>query len=760
LPTYVFKPAMAAGRPRLSAARLTPPINAVDPFECSLGLYDRDTMSAECARRAEVWESAGMKGAGRRRPRQPGAVVLALLLGTAAMALALTLYYHLGVPGAVVTFLLGLPGLYLGWGGLQDARRPPDRSLAQIADELAARLRSQWADEAEARGLNDPYPLPVAWTAANAPLAGDLDALKTLADSGAGWSAPAQENWAKGPDDLVGGGKRKLADVLATVPTGRLMVLGEPGAGKTMLMVGLVLDLLHPGRRSSGDPVPVLASLASWDPVSQDLHGWLGAMLITGYPDLAAAAPPGSAGDNRCEALVEAGLILPVLDGLDEISEAARPTAITRINKELKPGEQVVVTCRTEQYRAAVSPQDGQGASLRAAAVQLSTLGFDEVTRYLREDAGPAAEGRWDFLDTLSPKSPMRQVLVTPLMAGLARAIYNPRPDERTKDLRHPAELCDFADRAEVEAHLFEAFIPAAYQPPTGGRWTARQAETWLVFLARHLEQTIRSPDLAGWQLQKARQGTAFRFTVGVAAMLASGLVMGLVIWRTPRGGPVLGLQFGLGIGLGGGLMLGLAVAFAGAGAPARRMRISVSVLAAALAFGLVMGLVIWRAPKGGLMPGLGVFLLCGLGGGLMLGLAGVPGDPAGATSPRAVLARDRQLALRLILTPGLAVGLVFGLALGLALGLAVGFLISVHQTAWPSYMLTREWLALRHRLPWSLMSFLADAHQRGVLRQAGAVYQFRHIELQHRLATRPETRSRLARRPRPHAPPAQEPAE
>jgi hypothetical protein len=46
-------------------------------------------------------------------------------------------------------------------------------------------------------------------------------------------------------------------------------------------------------------------------------------------------------------------------------------------------------------------------------------------------------------------------------------------------------------------------------------------------------------------------------------------------------------------------------------------------------------------------------------------------------------------------------------------------------------------WLAFTHRLPWRPMSFLADAHQRGVLRQAGAVYQFRHIELQHRLANR-----------------------
>jgi hypothetical protein len=45
----------------------------------------------------------------------------------------------------------------------------------------------------------------------------------------------------------------------------------------------------------------------------------------------------------------------------------------------------------------------------------------------------------------------------------------------------------------------------------------------------------------------------------------------------------------------------------------------------------------------------------------------------------------------------------------------------------------------LRGRLPWRLVRFLADAHeQRGVLRQAGAAYQFRHVELQRHLAGRP----------------------
>ncbi|WP_372345652.1 hypothetical protein [Streptomyces sp. KL116D] len=38
-------------------------------------------------------------------------------------------------------------------------------------------------------------------------------------------------------------------------------------------------------------------------------------------------------------------------------------------------------------------------------------------------------------------------------------------------------------------------------------------------------------------------------------------------------------------------------------------------------------------------------------------------------------------------------------------------------------------------------MAFLADAHERGVLRQAGAVHQFRHARLQGRPAAAPPDR-------------------
>jgi hypothetical protein len=150
-----------------------------------------------------------------------------------------------------------------------------------------------------------------------------------------------------------------------------------------------------------------------------------------------------------------------------------------------------------------------------------------------------------------------------------------------------------------------------------------------------------------------------------------------------------------------------------------------------------------------GIVPGAVFGYLGALVGGLGGGLEAKPSDLARVTSCTAVLARDRKVALLYLLVSGIALGLVggflFGLVReltlgvvgGLAAGLVLGFGLSAARTAWPSYVLARVELALRHLLPWSLMDFLADAHRRGVLRQAGAVYQFRHIELQHRLATR-----------------------
>lgn len=68
------------------------------------------------------------------------------------------------------------------------------------------------------------------------------------------------------------------------------------------------------------------------------------------------------------------------------------------------------------------------------------------------------------------------------------------------------------------------------------------------------------------------------------------------------------------------------------------------------------------------------------------------------------------------------------------AFGSAVAF--AVVMTAWGHWLIfARFWLPLTGRLPWNLMAFLDDAYRRGVLRQPGPFYQFRHKLLQSHLA-------------------------
>jgi NACHT domain len=653
------------------------------------------------------------------------AVVLLVLPWALAWLLArghhLDLATAVAVAAGAAATSAGLPVVWLTWALYRDSKKsavlPTELSMAQIADQLAVAVGAQWQAEAAVRRLNDPYPLPVSWAPADPSLTDSWESLVRLASSGAGWPAPPPtEKWAASQDGLGGAGG-ELLDVIARVPTSRLVVLGEPGSGKTMLMVRLVLDLLV--RRRAGGPVPILVPLASWDPAELDLRSWLATQLLIDHPALAAAPPADREESTRASALLASGLILPVLDGLDEVPEQVRGSAISRVNETLRPGEPLVVTCRTEQYREVIGPTRGAEITLRgAAAVQLRPLDPNAVRGYLVDDAGgPFARARWDqVLKLLGSEAPVGQALKLPLMVGLARVIYNPRPGELTGALRDPAELCGtaLADQTAVEMLLFDAFIPAAYRNNLVRHWKVSDVEKWLVFLAGHLEYDIRSPSLAWWELprhENLRISPSRGIRIGVRDFITGYLTMS-------SGAIILGLLSGITAGIHGGFREGFIK---------------------------------------GLQAGFGVLVAGGLIQSFMIAAKGAPSNLETATSPRVLLARDRRTTSLVWLGCTTVVGLAGGIVdyihpslespsgslllsvlVWSAFGFAVGSFIAFRQTAWPLFGLTKIWLAVRHRLPWRFMAFLADAHQRGVLRQVGGVYQFRHIELQHRLATRP----------------------
>ena len=121
------------------------------------------------------------------------------------------------------------------------------------------------------------------------------------------------------------------------------------------------------------------------------------------------------------------------------------------------------------------------------------------------------------------------------------------------------------------------------------------------------------------------------------------------------------------------------------------------------------------------------------------------PLDVSGSVSPGEALRLDRQATLLYVFmkraSRAIVLWLFFAPVIALAYGLyAVANLLcrivlGAVGTASECFSDARIWLACTRRMPWRTMAFLIDAHQLAVLRQAGAVYEFRHIRLQQQLS-------------------------
>ena len=151
-------------------------------------------------------------------------------------------------------------------------RSPPSPDAAQAEalpvpvsramEHLAVAVRRQWTDEAEMRSLNRPEPVALRWSRTARPVS-------SVAAAG-----PAEHPSAGLPERLVQSGE--LNDIAATfrqIQPRQLVILGEPGAGKTVMAILLTLGLLADPQPD--EPVPVLLPLASWNPRREHLHTWM-----------------------------------------------------------------------------------------------------------------------------------------------------------------------------------------------------------------------------------------------------------------------------------------------------------------------------------------------------------------------------------------------------------------------------------------------------------------------------------------------------
>ncbi len=246
-----------------------------------------------------------------------------------------------------------------------------------------------------------------------------------------------------------------------------LLILGEPGAGKTTLLLELTRDLLDRAAQDENHLIPVVFHLSSWAAQRLALADWLVDELNKRY----------DVPRTLAQTWVDAGLILPLLDGLDEVATAHREACVETINAFLHThGLVPLVVCSRRADYAALTVR------LRVPrAVLIQALRRQQVQSYV-EQAGAALVG---LRTALQHDDSLWELLNTPLMLSIAAFAYQGRAVH---------EIPAFGTGEAHRAQLFAAYTDAMFHRRARTTpYPREQTEHWLMWLARAMKDHNQS---------------------------------------------------------------------------------------------------------------------------------------------------------------------------------------------------------------------------------------------------------------------------
>lgn len=188
----------------------------------------------------------------------------------------------------------------------------------------------------------------------------------------------------------------------------KLLILGAPGSGKTVLMLQLAERLLQEARENEKKSIPMVFNLSSWAEKRESLTDWLIERLRRDY----------GAGKKIAIELIQSDSLIYLLDGFDEVAEAYREECLEKINAFMSPTRQIVICSRIHEYASLTEPLNTR------FAVEIEELS-DEQFRAELSKSIPKAETTETIIDTLTADNEVWKEVKKPLFINILINTYS-----------------------------------------------------------------------------------------------------------------------------------------------------------------------------------------------------------------------------------------------------------------------------------------------------------------------------------------------
>ncbi|WP_433507290.1 NACHT domain-containing protein [Pseudonocardia halophobica] len=518
----------------------------------------------------------------------------------------------------------------------------------------------------------------------------------------------------------------------------RMLLLGSAGSGKTVILTSLAVEILRRTRASDRafGPIPCILSLSSWDSLNVSMEDWLRGEIANVF----------QVTEHVANALIHDGLVMPILDGLDEMdapkttSTLKADAAVVELNQFLarRPDQQLAISCRSGRRHYERISRDLRGV----ASVHLLELTGKDVADYFEQYVSRHDTASWKpMLEALRSNETglVAKALATPwrASAALSYVLTGGNPN----DLLPTSEEIKRSSGSyfrRVGEELVTAFIKARLRASEGGRHTdARfkqlQSVARLSFADEGGGTSHRESEIVlhtWWR--KIPRGRATKYQMWFTYVLMH-VPIGVLGFLPNPSRPERALTM---IALLVNYLTVQLVAYqmvATRKGPIRLDLASVAKRPVALAVSIILsvgtglsGLLMYGAPYG--IPYGVVSLVTAI-----LFIAAASPDAATAASPSTALSNDRRFAILI----GLAVAAytyfyyVAIYATGIAVVFAsMGGLACVCASSYARYSAAAYAGWVREGLPIRLRRFLQIHHEAGLLRVAGIGYEFRHREI------------------------------